>query len=443
MANGSNMFNPYGSMMPFGMMPYGSQFGGMPMQNKTLNLSSLMPNMTDEQKLQLGSYKKAGGLFDVSVPAPQQQSPVMGLMSNPFFQIGLQLMDPSKNTAQKLQGGVQGLMQADALKRKMAMDNLTYQTTLQNLMNQKEGLEIRRAQETRAQDEFNRPDLEKPEFMRGPDDQIFTSQYDNKTGQSIVRDSEGSLISQPPELVPYKPNTQQEAFRFVRNTFPRYKDLSNEQILNAAKNDTNLASILTGGKGTNITLNTGTDVDLVKGTQKNIIDDLTKNLLPAARGAEGIVRSTNRLINLQDDPTYTGAFADQKLFAAQFLRELGMEIDNESYINSRETQAGINEMVLAFMAQMGGARGFTENETKILYDIFPKLQDDVASRKRLLKILQNKGIRAIQNYSRQRSLLLKSAQSEPVRQQLGTLLPILDVPQFQIIRQKIIDEENQ
>lgn len=115
----------------------------------------------------------------------------------------------------------------------------------------------------------------------------------------------------------------------------------------------------------------------------------------AAQMNEGL----NRIISLAQQGTYNGALAPGVIGANQFLASFGLTADPQKLANSRESQALLNQLVLDFMGANGGARGFTEKETAILMDAFPKLIDDPGSRVRIARMLQNRNNEAIGVYN--------------------------------------------
>lgn len=97
--------------------------------------------------------------------------------------------------------------------------------------------------------------------------------------------------------------------------------------------------------------------------------------------------------------TFTGAMAPNATGAAQFMSSFGINVKPEVLANTRTFQAASNQLVLDFMASNGGARGFTEKETQILQDAFPKIIDSPAARAQIAQLLRNRGKQDVQDYN--------------------------------------------
>ena len=98
-----------------------------------------------------------------------------------------------------------------------------------------------------------------------------------------------------------------------------------------------------------------------------------------------------------------GAFANGIVGAQQFLGSLGFNVDENALTSAITSRAGVSSLVLDFMAGAGGARGFTEKETQILIDAFPKLATDNASRQAVIQTLKDVNDRRISAYGNARS----------------------------------------
>lgn len=97
--------------------------------------------------------------------------------------------------------------------------------------------------------------------------------------------------------------------------------------------------------------------------------------------------------------TYTGSTAPGAMAASQFLNGLGINFDPKTLANSRTFQAAANQLVLDFMSANGGARGFTEKESAILYDAFPKIVDSPQARKQITDLLRQRAKDDIESYN--------------------------------------------
>lgn len=120
----------------------------------------------------------------------------------------------------------------------------------------------------------------------------------------------------------------------------------------------------------------------------------------------GPATSANRIVNqvsAMDEATkrgtFTGAMAPNAVGAAQFLSSFGIDVNPEVLANTRAFQAASNQLVLDFMASNGGARGFTEKETAILQDAFPKIVDSPQARQQIASLLRNRAKKDVQDYN--------------------------------------------
>ena len=120
---------------------------------------------------------------------------------------------------------------------------------------------------------------------------------------------------------------------------------------------------------------------------------------PKAQAAASIIGSLNEVINRSQAGTFSGPLAPGAIGAAQFLQSMGVNVTPETLTNSRVLQASLNNLVLETMAANGGARGFTEKETAILMDAFPKLADDPNSRIAIARMMVAKNKSSIQRYN--------------------------------------------
>lgn len=121
----------------------------------------------------------------------------------------------------------------------------------------------------------------------------------------------------------------------------------------------------------------------------------------------GPATSANRIVNqvaaMEDATkkgTFTGALAPNAVGAAQFLSSFGIDVKPDTLANSRAFQAASNQLVLDFMAANGGARGFTEKETAILQDAFPKIVDSPQARTQIASLLRRRAKQDVTDYNR-------------------------------------------
>jgi len=102
---------------------------------------------------------------------------------------------------------------------------------------------------------------------------------------------------------------------------------------------------------------------------------------------------------VRTNTSLAGMLAPGAIGASQFLESLGVKYQPEVLSNTREFDAQKNILVLDFMASMGGARGFSKEESAVLYDAFPKIIDSPEARSRIAKMLMNRNNLVIEDYN--------------------------------------------
>ena len=118
-----------------------------------------------------------------------------------------------------------------------------------------------------------------------------------------------------------------------------------------------------------------------------------------ARNAGRILNQVNAMDKATQKGTYTGSMAPSAAGATQFLDSFGIKVKPEILANTRTFQAASNQLVLDFMAANGGARGFTEKETAILQDAFPKIIDSPQARQQIADLLRNRALQDVEDYN--------------------------------------------
>ena len=119
-----------------------------------------------------------------------------------------------------------------------------------------------------------------------------------------------------------------------------------------------------------------------------------------ATNANRIVNQVAAMEDATKKGTFTGALAPNAIGAAQFLSSFGIDVKPDTLANSRAFQAASNQLVLDFMAANGGARGFTEKETAILQDAFPKIVDSPQARTQIASLLRRRAKQDVTDYNR-------------------------------------------
>jgi len=146
----------------------------------------------------------------------------------------------------------------------------------------------------------------------------------------------------------------------------------------------------------------GVTVDLGKKGNEQwqgaIIDEIVK-ARPKATAANNIIQAVDRMDELTSAGTYTGTLAPGAIGASQFLNSFGLNVDPDKLSNSRAFQAAIDDLILTVQSSLGGARGFTREETAILMNAFPKIIDDPQSRKLIGDLIRKKQRDVISEYN--------------------------------------------
>lgn len=135
---------------------------------------------------------------------------------------------------------------------------------------------------------------------------------------------------------------------------------------------------------------------------KALVGQIAKQLPEQRQQAMDAARVNTMLddiLKLNKEKTFVGMLAPGSIGASQFLTSLGVNVAPSMLANTREFQAATNLLVLDFMGAMGGAKGFSKEESAILYDAFPKIIDDAQSRARIVQMLKRRNDRLIADYN--------------------------------------------
>jgi hypothetical protein len=146
----------------------------------------------------------------------------------------------------------------------------------------------------------------------------------------------------------------------------------------------------------------GVTVNMGNKAGTEMLEHFGNQLDTAYQSANASTRTLNvldRLQNLTKQGTYTGAMAPNAIGAAQFLESFGIKVDPKVLANSQAFEAAKNDLVLQFMSANGGARGFTEKESAMLYDAFPKLVQSPEARSQIIDALRSNAEANITDYN--------------------------------------------
>lgn len=133
-----------------------------------------------------------------------------------------------------------------------------------------------------------------------------------------------------------------------------------------------------------------------------------------ATNANRIINQVGAMEDATKKGTFTGAMAPNAVGAAQFLSSFGIDVKPDILANSRAFQAASNQLVLDFMASNGGARGFTEKETAILQDAFPKIVDSPEARQQIATLLRNRAKKDVADYNQAVETYRRSFPNSPI-----------------------------
>lgn len=167
----------------------------------------------------------------------------------------------------------------------------------------------------------------------------------------------------------------------------------------------NMVGVYNRNKATNVTqINKGPEnkaIDKVYETVGAQLPELSAQARQAALTNQGL----QTLMEVSDRGTFTGALAPGAIGASQFFESMGFPVGADKLANSRAFQAASNMLVLDFMAAMGGARGFSKEESAILYDAFPKIIDSPEARRQIATLLMRRNNRVIGDFNEAKRLL--------------------------------------
>jgi hypothetical protein len=118
-----------------------------------------------------------------------------------------------------------------------------------------------------------------------------------------------------------------------------------------------------------------------------------------ATGAENTLYSISVMEQSLASGAPSGAFAQGVIGASQFLDSLGIDYNKDIVANAQAFQAQASNLLANIMAQLGGARGITEGELKLLQQQFPQIVDNIEARRAVFRILRKGSERTIQQYN--------------------------------------------
>ena len=209
-----------------------------------------------------------------------------------------------------------------------------------------------------------------------------------ETEEGLVQYGERGGVKKSPYRAAAKPASPTELSRLIaeRDALPK----GSPQI---ATYDAAIRKQTTTAPPFNIDLGAKGDVE----AQKVFIQDLGA-MRPRAQAAANIIKSVNNLDRLTEKGTFVGSLAPTAVGASQFLSGLGFKIAPDVLSNTEQFQAAVSDLILSTQASLGGARGFTREETEILNRMFPQIVNSPQARVAIGNIIRNKQLDVIDEY---------------------------------------------
>jgi len=209
-----------------------------------------------------------------------------------------------------------------------------------------------------------------------------------ETEEGLVQYGERGGVKKSPYRAAAKPASPTELSRLIAE-----RDALPEGSQQRATYDAAIRKQTTTAPPFNIDLGAKGDVE----AQKVFIQDLGA-MRPRAQAAANIIKSVNNLDRLTEKGTFVGSLAPTAVGASQFLSGLGFKIAPDVLSNTEQFQAAASDLVLSTQASLGGARGFTREETAILERMFPQIVNSPQARVAIGNIIRNKQLSVIDEY---------------------------------------------
>lgn len=133
-----------------------------------------------------------------------------------------------------------------------------------------------------------------------------------------------------------------------------------------------------------------------------------------ARGAVEFVQTLDQMGALDERGLVAGPLANPLLFVTGLAKQAGLPVDADKLANSASYNALAQQAVQNLVAQLGGAKGFTERESLLIQQSLPQLQQSVEARKQLSTILRQAAVRRIEEYKESTRNLQRSLQERDI-----------------------------
>ena len=126
-----------------------------------------------------------------------------------------------------------------------------------------------------------------------------------------------------------------------------------------------------------------------------------KTLEDAAAQAPKALATVEQLRQLERGGVYSGPQANTAKTVTDFALAMGFPVSAEAKKKSANTAAYTSQVmndVLRTMSSMGGARGFSEKESEMLYAAFPQIATNPQARQTIINIIESKAKRDLENW---------------------------------------------
>jgi len=119
-----------------------------------------------------------------------------------------------------------------------------------------------------------------------------------------------------------------------------------------------------------------------------------------ARGAARVWNGAQKLIDLSGTGALSGSLAPGLIGVNNFLVSIfGTGVDPKLTADAEQFNAAVSQLVIDQMSSLGGARGFSREETALLEKSFPNIATSTQARIAIARLLQAKALESINSYN--------------------------------------------
>lgn len=109
----------------------------------------------------------------------------------------------------------------------------------------------------------------------------------------------------------------------------------------------------------------------------------------AAQGQQ-MLPKLNKLEKLEDAGVFSNVTATPAIAVSNFAQALGVNVDANKLANSEQAQSISKDLWVGLIKEAGGARGYTEAETKKIEAIVPSLSTSSQARREIVDMMKQK-----------------------------------------------------